>query len=66
VGADPLVVLFDNPGWGYIGLPVAVGRLMLVMIAWLYHDYRRASSIPHRSKSNHQQLEDVTMAKIEI
>ena len=33
----PLVVLFDNPGWGYIGLPVAVGSLMLVMIAWLYH-----------------------------
>jgi len=36
-GADPLVVLFDNPGWGHIGLPVAVGSLMLVRIAWLHH-----------------------------
>jgi CBS-domain-containing membrane protein len=26
----------SNAGWGYIGLPVAVGSLMLVMIAWLY------------------------------
>lgn len=37
VGANPLVVLLDNPGRGYIGLPVAVGSLMLVMIARLYH-----------------------------
>ena len=37
VGATPLVGLLENPGWGYIGLPVAVGSLMLVMIARLYH-----------------------------
>lgn len=36
-GADPLVVFFDDPGWGYIGLPVTFGSLALIMIAWLFH-----------------------------
>ncbi len=36
-GADPLVVFFDNPGWAYLGLPVAFGSLALIMIAWLFH-----------------------------
>jgi len=36
-GADPLVVFSDNPGWEYIGLPVAFGSLALVLIAWLFH-----------------------------
>ncbi len=36
-GADPLVVFFDNPGWAYLGLPVASGSLALIMIAWLFH-----------------------------
>lgn len=36
-GADPLVVFFDNPGWAYLGLPVALGSLALVVIAWMYH-----------------------------
>ncbi|MEN8168362.1 MAG: HPP family protein [Pseudomonadota bacterium] len=36
-GADPLVVFFDNPGWGYIGFPVAFGSLALILIAWLFH-----------------------------
>jgi len=36
-GANPLVVFFDNPGWDYIGLPVALGSAALVVIAWLFH-----------------------------
>jgi CBS-domain-containing membrane protein len=36
-GADPLVVYFDNPGWGYLGFPVAFGSLALVLIAWMFH-----------------------------
>ncbi len=36
-GADPLVVFFDNPGWEYLGLPVAFGSLSLILIAWLFH-----------------------------
>ena len=36
-GADPLVVLLDNPGWGYLGFPVAFGALVLILIAWLFH-----------------------------
>jgi CBS-domain-containing membrane protein len=30
-GADPLVVFFDNPGWAYLGLPVALGSLALIV-----------------------------------
>ncbi len=36
-GADPLVVFLDNPGWSYLGLPVASGSLALILIAWLFH-----------------------------
>lgn len=36
-GANPLVVFFDNPGWEYLGLPVAAGSSALVLIAWLFH-----------------------------
>ena len=36
-GADPLVVFIDNPGWEYLGFPVAFGSLVLVGIAWLFH-----------------------------
>ncbi|MGB5301207.1 MAG: HPP family protein [Thiogranum sp.] len=36
-GADPLVVFFDNPGWAFLGLPVALGSLALIVIAWLFH-----------------------------
>jgi CBS-domain-containing membrane protein len=36
-GADPLVVFFDNPGWVYLGLPVVLGSLALIVIAWLFH-----------------------------
>jgi CBS-domain-containing membrane protein len=36
-GADPLVVFFDNPGWTYLGFPVALGSMALIVIAWLFH-----------------------------
>lgn len=36
-GADPLVVFFESPGWDYLGLPVALGSLALIVIAWLLH-----------------------------
>ncbi|HAJ92301.1 MAG TPA: HPP family protein [Gammaproteobacteria bacterium] len=36
-GADPLVVFFDNPGWEYLGFPVAFGSMALVGIAWVFH-----------------------------
>ncbi|MEA3413016.1 MAG: HPP family protein [Pseudomonadota bacterium] len=36
-GADPLVVFFDNPGWAYLGLPVALGSVALILIAWMFH-----------------------------
>jgi CBS-domain-containing membrane protein len=36
-GADPLVVFFDNPGWEFLVLPVALGSIALVTIAWIFH-----------------------------
>lgn len=36
-GADPLVVFFENPGWDYLGFPVAFGSMTLILIAWLFH-----------------------------
>ena len=36
-GGDPLVVFFDNPGWGFLGFPMLSGSIVLVLIAWLFH-----------------------------
>jgi len=36
-GADPLVVFFTDPGWWYIIFPVAIGSIVVVFIAWLFH-----------------------------
>lgn len=36
-GADPLVVFFSSPGWEYIVFPVALGSVVLVITAWLFH-----------------------------
>ncbi|MBL1276672.1 MAG: HPP family protein [Ectothiorhodospiraceae bacterium] len=36
-GADPLVVMFENPGWEYVIFPVALGSLALVLMAWVFH-----------------------------
>ncbi len=36
-GADPLVVFFQNTGFDYLALPVLLGSLALVVIAWIYH-----------------------------
>jgi len=36
-GANPLVVFFSSPGWEYIIFPVAVGSIILVITAALFH-----------------------------
>ena len=36
-GADPLVVFFSNPGWEYLIFPVAIGSVILVIVAWSFH-----------------------------
>lgn len=36
-GADPIVVFFSSPGWEYIIFPVALGSIVLVVTAWLFH-----------------------------
>lgn len=36
-GADPLVVFFAEPAWGYLFFPVLFGSIALVIIAWLFH-----------------------------
>jgi CBS-domain-containing membrane protein len=36
-GADPLVVFLSSPGWDYLIIPVAIGSVVLVITAWLFH-----------------------------
>jgi len=36
-GADPLVVFFSSPGWEYLIFPVAIGSVVLVIVAWTFH-----------------------------
>jgi len=36
-GADPIVVFLSNPGWEYLIFPVALGSIVLVISAWLFH-----------------------------
>jgi len=36
-GADPLVVFLSSPGWDYLFFPVAIGSVVLVTTAWLFH-----------------------------
>lgn len=48
-GADPLVVFFENPGWDYLGLPVAFGSMALILIAWLFHQLPPSAVYPTRT-----------------
>ena len=50
-GADPLVVFLDSPGWSYLGLPVASGSLVLVLIAWLFHGLPPRTAYPAHEQS---------------
>lgn len=36
-GANPLVVFLSSPGWDYLIFPVAIGSVLLVTTAWLFH-----------------------------
>ncbi len=36
-GADPIVVFFSSPGWEYAIFPVALGSIVLVITAWVFH-----------------------------
>lgn len=47
-GADPIVVFLDGPGWTYLGLPVASGSVILVLIAWLFHKLPPRCTYPVR------------------
>lgn len=38
-GADPLLVFASDPGWSFLGMPVAVGALAMVIIAALFHRF---------------------------
>jgi len=51
-GADPLVVFFTAPGWEYIIFPVAIGSILFVIIAWLFHKLPRRTEYPAQLKVN--------------
>ena len=45
-GADPLVVFFSSPGWEYLIFPVAIGSVVLVIVAWTFHKLPPQTSYP--------------------
>jgi len=45
-GADPLVVFLSSPGWDYLIFPVAIGSIVLVITAWLFHNIPPQVSYP--------------------
>lgn len=38
-GADPLVILALQPGWSFLILPVGLGAVALVAVAFAYHRF---------------------------
>lgn len=36
-GGDPLVVILTGAGWSFLALPILVGAVLLVLIAFAYH-----------------------------
>lgn len=38
-GADPLVVILTGAGWTFLGIPILVGSVALVVLALLYHRF---------------------------
>jgi len=45
-GADPLVVFLSSPGWDYLIFPVAIGSIVLVITAWIFHKIPPQVSYP--------------------
>jgi len=50
-GADPLVVFLSSPGWDYLIFPVAIGSIILVITAWLFHKIPPKVNYPLPEKS---------------
>jgi len=50
-GADPIVVFIENLDLSYLIFPVAVGSIILVIVAWLVHSLSPITSYP-LSKDN--------------
>ena len=48
-GADPLVVFLSSPGWDYLIFPVAIGSIVLVITAWIFHKIPPQISYPSPS-----------------
>lgn len=45
-GANPLVVFLSSPGWEYLIFPVAIGSVVLVVTAWIFHKLPPQKSYP--------------------
>ena len=45
-GADPLVVLVSQPGWGFIVTPVLLGAIVVAITAMLFHNLRAGVHYP--------------------
>lgn len=46
-GINPVVMVIANAGWSFVLLPVAVGAVILVAYAWIYHRLTHTRPWPH-------------------
>jgi len=47
-GIDPLIVVAQGMSWAFLVAPVAIGSLMLLAFAWLWHTLVRRDAWPAR------------------
>lgn len=47
-GINPLLIVLNNFSWGYLGVPVACGALLLLGFAYAWNNFARGSPWPER------------------
>ena len=47
-GIDPLIIVYQDMGWSFLLMPVAVGALLLAAFAFVWHNASRRGSWPAR------------------
>jgi CBS-domain-containing membrane protein len=46
-GSNPVIVFLGHSGWKFLLFPVLSGAVLLVLIAWAYHNATRKVRYPH-------------------
>lgn len=45
-GSNPVIVYLNQPGWGFLLTPTALGALLLLLVAMVYHNLTRKQAYP--------------------